>query len=139
MPASMSVNLRLPNGRFPSGSFNATLRAAAPWIRQDIQRAFGNAIDPVTGISWEPTKQRNRPLQRTLRLKNAAIAAVNTATINGNTLYLQVDDPNYGKYHITGTRRMPRRNFLGASKATLKKIEAKAGKDAIRATTRSRG
>lgn len=130
MIVKASINIRLPSGRFPQGSFRPQLQQMRHQVLRDVQEAFAKQIDPVTKRPWPPRiqpatgKRIDRPLLvKSGRLRGSAIQAAAGATIvGGSTLAVRLVMPLYGKYHYFGTKIMARRRFFGISSRTRKAL-----------------
>lgn len=139
MKITASVSVRKIGGKFPAGSHARALRSVKPKVVEGIERAFAAEADVVSGRPWAPRKERpggrksfRKLLVLTGRLKRAALAAAEMATINGSVLYIAQRDPKRAKYHQTGTRRMARRRFLGVSKAAVQALRRQLAGEAVR-------
>lgn len=111
-----SVNIRAKRGaRFPPGSYKAVLEQARPSLQHDVERAFTEKRDPVTGRSWPPRKNFYPwpMLVKTGLMEARAVTAAGNAIINGNTLFFSVRLPKYAKFQNA------RRRFIGVSATTL--------------------
>jgi phage gpG-like protein len=82
----------------------------------DSRDCFNTGTDP-DGKAWAPLKsRRGRPLLDTGRLRGAV-----TARVEGARAVVSNNTP-YAGYHQGGTRRAPRRAFLGAGARVEPKI-----------------
>lgn len=130
MIVKASINIRLPSGRFPKGSFRPQLLQVRSQVLRDVQEAFAKQADPVNKRPWPARKQPangmriDRPLLvKSGQLRGSAIQAAAGATIvGGSTLAVRLVMPLYGKYHYFGTKIMARRRFFGISARTRKAL-----------------
>lgn len=92
------------------------------------QRAFDSGRDPETLAPWPPRKPRkgqtHKLMVKTGLLRSSVHAVIEVpgsgrlrvrGTITGKAA-------GYGPFHHTGTRRMPRRRFIGVSDAQRRQI-----------------
>ena len=121
---NVTLSLRAPKGRFPKGDLTAVLEVARDGMAADMREAFDRKADPVTGKPW-PARAGggSHPLLvKTGRLKAATLRAAKAATIRGATVSLNLSVPRYARFHMTGTKRMPRRRFAGVNRKTLARV-----------------
>ena len=118
-----TVFVRMPRGRFPAAAQTVALQEARPRLVKDTREAFDKRHDPATKVAWKARlPQAGRVADHPLlvksgRLKAAAVKAAESATVVGGGLVMKVPTPKYGAYHMTGTKRMARRRWLGVSRA----------------------
>jgi len=109
LPQALSAATKLPRDLGPLAQRLATYLqsiAAVPWHRQ---------ADPTTGTPWVPRKGRvgrrggrGRLLQRTGALRQSiGVKVLPPCSLEWTW------GPDYGRFHMTGTRRMPARPFVG--------------------------
>lgn len=129
-----TVSIRTPTGRFPQGSMVAVLSAARNDLAADTAKSFDRAADPVNFKPWPKRKKQYpwAPLQKTGTLRTRAVASCKAATINGATLKVTVDVPDYGKFHMTGTKIMAARRFVGVSLKTRNALRKRLKKQAVK-------
>ena len=114
-------------------------------VRADVEDAFAAKRDPQTGRPWANRKESLRLylhplLVKTGKLKAEALNAAVAATVSGNRLAVRQTVPVYAGFHQLGTRLMPRRPFLGVSRATRQWLARRLKDEAVRAfRDRSRG
>lgn len=132
-----TVSVRTPRGRFPAGRVNAALLPVRDDLAADTAKAFDRAADPVNFKPW-PKRKRNypwAPLQKTLTMRVAALAACKAATINGSTITVRMETPEYAKFHIKGTSRMAARRFVGVSLRTRNRLRRRLKGQALKIFT----
>jgi len=89
------------------------LRNTAEWVRIKTLQGFLASEDPE-GNPWKPIYYRKGvPLLLTGLLMTKAVAAGSSPTIDSRSLLIEVPEPKYGVFHLTGTRNMPARPWLG--------------------------
>ncbi|CAN5421731.1 hypothetical protein BH11PLA2_BH11PLA2_32830 [soil metagenome] len=112
-----SISIRLPSGKFPPGSMAAVLEPCRQDLHRDVEEAFTKQQDQQTGRAW-PIRKGLYPwpmLVKSGRMKERALAAVRDAAINGSTITLTMRSPKYSQFHISGTRFVAKRRFVGTS------------------------
>jgi phage gpG-like protein len=139
-----SVSIRLPTGKFPTGSFAAALRPLVEPMRAEAEAAFESERDPVTMKPWDPPKAPLKPdgrklLNKSGLLKRETLAAISAARITGNTLSVKIVNPEYERFHRLGTRKMKARRTVGASIATVGRLARALRGEAVKIFTRPRG
>lgn len=99
-------------------------------LRRDVDEAFTRQQDPQTGRPW-PQRKGLYPwpmLDKSGRMKERAQSAAANAAINGSTLTLTMRSPKYSQFHMSGTRYMAKRRFVGSSirtrAALLRRLKA---------------
>lgn len=133
-----TVILRLPNGRFPQQSYAAVLNDMRPRLVQDEEQAFLLKRDPMTLKPWAPRKLRvgfnpTHPLMvLSAKLGAAAIKAAADARLTGSSLTMTVRNPKFGRYHMTGTRKMVARRWLGISRRTREALVRRLKAEGLR-------
>src|ERR1035438_7964586 len=107
-----------------------TLRNAAEYVRLRTLANFMNSEDP-DGNPWAPLKYRKgRILVKTGLLFTQAVAAGSSPVISDDSLLISVPEPTYGIFHLTGTRNMPARPWLGLNEKMVEEIGDGAAKSA---------
>jgi phage gpG-like protein len=133
------IKLRRLNGTFAPADFAGVLAEARSRVRADIDRAFTTRADPQTGRPWKARSEKGlhtylHPLLvKTGKLKAEALNAAVAATVSGNRLSVTQRVPDYAGWHQLGTRHMPKRPFLGVSKATQRWLARRLKDQAARA------
>jgi phage gpG-like protein len=114
-----------------------------PWtIRGSIFKAFMTSTDPVDGSTWQPLKETY--LKRKVALWGNTPTLIASGTlfrslmggsgvvniVTGSKLKYGTTVP-YAGFHMTGTRFMPRRRFMGFKKGdkTIEKLYVQYVKD----------
>lgn len=132
-----TVSVRTPRGRFPAGRLTSALLPVRDDLAADTARAFDRAADPVNFKPW-PKRKRNypwAPLQKTLAMRAAALAACKSATIRGSTIVVTMKTPEYAQFHIKGTSRMVARRFVGVSLRTRNRLRRRLKQQALKIFT----
>jgi hypothetical protein len=139
LTTKVTVSLRTPRGKFPSGSYARVLGEIRPLLVQDIEGGFDASRDPETKTPWasrkiQPGRQApNHPLLvKTGTLRQEAVSAARSAVVNGSTLTMRTNKPSYGGYHQKGTRFMVARRWAGVSRATRMRLAKLLVKEGIR-------
>lgn len=139
-----SVLIRpIRGGQLPPASFAAILLPARAALRRDVERAFAQQRDPVTGRAWVKRKGAypHAPLVKTGTMRAAALVATDSARVTGSSLTVSVPTPKYATYQQKGTRTIAPRRFLGASIGTVAVVRAgliRAGREHIVRVLRGR-
>lgn len=132
-----TVSVRTPRGRFPAGRLTSALLPVRDDLAADTAKAFDRAADPVNFKPW-PKRKKNypwAPLQKTMTMRTAALAACKAATINGATISLRIETPEYAQFHIKGTSRMAARRFVGVSLRTRNRLRRRLKRQALKIFT----
>lgn len=101
-----------------------SLRQCAEIVEARTIKNFLYSEDPQ-GIGWKPPKYRRRPpptLVVTGTLQRAAAVAAMKPTIMGSELLIEVPDPYYGVFHLTGTSKMVPRVWLGVTEEHVEQM-----------------
>lgn len=101
-------------------------------LQQDNEEAWSRERDPQTGMGWAPRKQptgdwpilrRSGTMQDKVKIRPIGIGLFATKTTN------------YGPFHMSGTRRMTARPWLGIPMSSIPKMESVVKKAIIRGRT----
>ena len=113
---SVGDELRTMAGRLESVDFTPTLSVSRDEMATETHDSFMGSKTPE-GVPWAPFKRPPVPMRKLL-VKTGALMASALPSIMQGTIEpkrLTVDPAGlvpYGKFHRSGTSRMPRREFM---------------------------
>ena len=92
--------------------YNSSKKELLEVVKQHHQESWNAESDPVTQQRWKPRKEPTggHPL---LRKSGKMLNSTNFKADSHPMLFKATTNVSYGKYHQTGTSRMPRRRWLG--------------------------
>lgn len=104
-------------------------------IRGSISKAFVEKKDPITGYNWAPLKASTLLSKERLYGSSKATLIASGALFNslmggGGNVFVMVGNKliygttfSYGGYHMTGTKWMPPRPFMGISREQAQRFK----------------
>lgn len=109
-----------------------SLLQAAEIVEERTLLNFLQEEDPA-GNPWKPVKRKVPPpiLFRTGLLSRSAEQATRNPTISGDSLLIDASEPFYGKFHLLGGVRLPKREWLGFTDEHVDKMTTLASDNAM--------
>lgn len=127
----ISFKLQVPT--FNEDWWGSSKNAIARILQEDNEAAWVQERDPQTGNAWAPRKQptggwpilrKTGKMQDKVKIRPVAIGVFATTTTS------------YGPYHMTGTKRMPARPWLGIPSKSMPRIETAVAEAILRGRPR---
>lgn len=125
----MRVQHRYENSRILRNDHNAIKRAKREWFKEAekvtidwYKKSFNDG--GFTNESFERWDRRKYRYKWPILLKTKALRNSIRIISSGINWFLVGSDIKYGVYHNEGTRKLPKRQFLGYSKRLTEKLIA---------------
>lgn len=128
----MNIKFRGSVQLFNENWWGPSKNPIADILQQDNEEAWSRERDPQTGSGWAPRKQptgswpilrRTGEMQDRTKIKPAGVGLFSARTVS------------YGPFHMTGTRNMVARPWLGVPMQSMPKITQVVKKSVIRGRT----
>jgi phage gpG-like protein len=109
-----------------------SLLQAAEIVEERTVLNFAQEEDPA-GNPWMPVKRQMPPpiLFRTGLLSRLAQQAARNPQITGDSLLIDASEPYYGKFHLLGGVKLPKREWLGFTDDHVDQMTALASDNAV--------
>jgi phage gpG-like protein len=138
----MSISFRGSAQLFNENWWASSRNEIAQTLQQDNELAWSQQRDPQITTGWAPLslnykawKDRNYPGQPILRLTGKMQDDTKIKPDRGVGLFSARMGASYGRYHMTGTRYMPARPWLGVPMISMPKITTAVAKAINRSRT----
>lgn len=112
-------------------------------LQEDNRAAWGEEKDPQEGQKWAPLSARYKewksqayPGQPILRLTGRMQDRTRIRPEQARGFFSATMGADYGRYHMTGTSKMPARPWLGIPVMSMPRVEAAVAKAILKGPNR---